>query len=177
MPYLNYTTAIPAQRSLGEMLEMLAHAGAEDITVAYAGGRSRGVPTGLAFVVPTSHGPLHFRLPVDLDAVLRILRRHSEERTGSGKRIVPLSAVTPERGAAVGWRVLRAWLAAQLAIIEAGLVTLDQVMLPYALTSDGRTVYQLAIEHRLALPAPRMLPGEAGSQTGPGPVWGPEAAR
>lgn len=41
-----------------------------------------------------------------------------------------------------GWRILKDWVAAQLAIIEAGLATLPEVMLPYALLSDGQTLYK-----------------------------------
>jgi hypothetical protein len=152
MAYLNYTTDIPAARSVAEIIERLAAHGAERITVVYDGARR---PMGLAFAIDTPHGLLTFRLPANIDATLAVLRRQTSERTAGGRRVVPFSAASPEQATRVAWRVLKDWTEAQLAIIEAGMATIDQVLLPYVETPDGRTVYQLVTQRWLELPAGR----------------------
>lgn len=47
----------------------------------------------------------------------------------------------PEQAERVAWRVAREWLLAQLAIIEAQMATLDQVMLPYLQVDGQKTLY------------------------------------
>lgn len=36
-----------------------------------------------------------------------------------------------------------AWLEAQVTLVQAQMATLDQVMLPYLLTAEGRTLYEV----------------------------------
>ena len=49
---------------------------------------------------------------------------------------------TPEQAARVAWRILKDWVEAQMAVIDAGMATLPQVFLPYAQTDTGETVYE-----------------------------------
>lgn len=133
MPTLNYTTSVPVTRTVGEVQAMLAKHGADAVATRYAAGR----PVGVSFSLPTPHGPRGFTLPVDIAAVQRLLESQARER-----KIRPQYA-TPEHAARVAWRVLKDWLAAQLAIIEAQMATLDQVMLPYLHTDGDRTLYEV----------------------------------
>lgn len=50
--------------------------------------------------------------------------------------------MTTEQAARVGWRIIKDWIEAQLALVQTQMVTLDQVFLPYARTNTGETVYQ-----------------------------------
>jgi hypothetical protein len=50
----------------------------------------------------------------------------------------------------VAWRVLKDWLEAQLALIEAGVADMSQVMLPYMRGDDGLTVWQRYLEREQA---------------------------
>lgn len=90
-----------------------------------------GAPTALAFTIKTNHGPRHFRLPVDVDAMHRLLLR-----TTSGR------LAEREQAERVAWRVIKDWLAAQLALVAAGMATVDQVMLPYLLVSPEQTLFE-----------------------------------
>ena len=46
------------------------------------------------------------------------------------------------RAERVAWRVIKDWLEAQLALIDAQMATLDQVMLPYlVIDATGKTLY------------------------------------
>ena len=58
----------------------------------------------------------------------------------------------------VCWRILRAWIEAQTALIQIGLVKVEQVFLPYAQSASGETLYENLRERHfsgLALPQPQ----------------------
>ena len=152
---LNYTTTIPVSKTLGEIQKLLAEAGADHFSVRYGKGA---VPVGVVFAMQTAQGALDYRLPVDAEKVLAMLECASNEWVrvkkkysygSERRRRVPQSHVTPEHAAQVGWRVIKDWLEAQVALIQIGLVSLDEVMLPYQLTADGMTIYELAREKGL----------------------------
>jgi hypothetical protein len=142
MPILNYTTTIAADKTLGEIQTILARHDASSILIEYANRQ----PVAVSFLAPTNHGPRGFRLPANVDAVAEVLERQA--RAGQ----VPKRFANREQAARVAWRIVKDWLEAQMAIIEAGMVTLDEVMLPYLTEPDGRTLYQVMTERRLALP-------------------------
>ncbi len=125
---------------------MLARAKAKRITLDYDGG----APSAIWFTCDTQLGEREFALPANLQAVQTTLRRQN----------VQLRYQSREHAARVAWRIVNDWLEAQLAIIESGMVTLDEVMLPYMLLENRRTVYVNLVEQRMALPAP---PGAEGS--------------
>jgi hypothetical protein len=141
MPLLNYTTAVPVARTIGQVQALLVEAGARSIQTDYDG---VGTPVGLAFMVETMNGPRGFKLPVQSFRVQQVLKRD---------RKVQPRYQTPEHAERVAWRIVKDWLEAQLAIIQTEMVTLDQVMLPYMTGDDGRTVYELYVDRQLALPA------------------------
>lgn len=67
---------------------------------------------------------------------------------------IPRSKATLEQAQRTCWRVVKVWLEAQLALIEAGLVDLPQVMLPFMIDEAGRTVYARFLENeKLAITA------------------------
>lgn len=131
MATLNYTTSIAAARTVSEITTALIKHGASTITTSHDDGRL----TGLSFTLPTPHGDRAFVMPVDVEAVLTLLTK--QKRTNS--RI----GANRDQAERVAWRVLKDWIVAQLAIIEAQMASLDQVMLPYLKVDDaGRTLYQ-----------------------------------
>jgi hypothetical protein len=154
---LNYTTTIAAEKTLGEIHHMLVQAGARQVSVDYDALRQ---PTAVSFVIVLPFGEASYWLPANRDAVLALLERQCNQ--GQVRRAL----VTPGQASRVGWRIIKDWLEAQLAIIDAGLVTLEQVMLPYAIVdrTDGRkwTFYDAWRQHqgRLAQEAQEGSPVE-----------------
>ena len=135
MATLNYTTSIAASKTVGEMQSLLARHGANRISVDYTDGQ----PAALSFLLVTPHGERAFTLPVNVDAMHRLLRE--QDRAGklkSGAKAVRSSREQAER---VAWRVMKDWLAAQLALVETEMAGLDQVMLPYLHVDGDRTLY------------------------------------
>lgn len=133
---LNYTTGVNVDRTVAEITKMLAKHGAHEVRTTYTAG---GV-SGIAFVITTPHGPQPYQLPVRVDRVLQVINKQGLERRYR----------TREHAAKVAWRIVKDWLAAQLALLETEMVTLDQVMLPYAIVdAKGTTAYDEYLNMRL----------------------------
>ena len=122
---LNYTTKVPSQRTVAECSALLAEHGADAIAVTYQDKQ----PVGVQFHLQGST----FELPVDVAAMGRIL---AKSRPAGG--MSQAAYRSPEHAERVAWRVVKDWLAAQLALVAAQQVGLDEVMLPYLITEDGR---------------------------------------
>jgi hypothetical protein len=140
MPLLNYTTTVQVQKTVAEIIAMLTGHGARAILQEYD---DHGTITGLSFKVRVGEQELAFRLPADWRAVLRVMEHD---------RRVARRFKTPDQARRVAWRILKEWIAAQMALIEVRLATLEQVFLPYAILADGRTVYERLRDQRFALP-------------------------
>lgn len=130
MPLLNYTTKIDANRTVSEIQHILAAHGARSISVDYD---DRGTPAAVTFMVIVREIPINFRLPSNHIGVFNVLKADKDIQ----KRFK-----TEEHAWRVAWRILKDWVEAQMAIIEAGLATMAEVFLPYAVMPDGQTVYQ-----------------------------------
>lgn len=132
MGILNYTTTISAGKTAAEMQTALAKHGAESVSIIF---RER-EPAGIAFTINTEFGPRDFQLPANVEGVEATIARQQR----SGEIRADRRYQGAEHARKVAWRILKDWLGAQLAIIEAGLSRLDEVMLPYMLTSSGATI-------------------------------------
>lgn len=140
MPTLNYSTSIPVERTVGECQAILARApGVSGVMVRY----EEGVPSGLAFSLNTPNGERGFTMPVNIDGVQTLLTKQSKVRGFQSHMKGGTQYFTSrEHAAKVAWRVVKDWLEAQLAIIDAQMASIDQVMLPYLVTDGGRTLYE-----------------------------------
>ena len=144
---VNYTTAVPVMQSLSEMQERLAASGASHIGVSY----EDGYPIALTFGLRGPHGQRHFTVPVDVDAMQRLLRAHEDEGRFKSQRKAKGHFTTREHAARVAWRVMKDWLAATLAIVETQMLRLDEVMLPYLMVDEEHTLAQRYREREDAL--------------------------
>lgn len=135
---VNYTTAAPVMQTLAEMQERLATSGASHIGVSYEDGS----PIALTFMLRGPHGPRHFTVPVDVDAMQRLLRSHEDAGRFRSQRKAKGHFTSREHASRVAWRVMKDWLAATLAIVEADMLRLDEVMLPYLMVGPERTLAQ-----------------------------------
>lgn len=137
---LNYTTKVPTSRTLAEVQDLLAQHGADAVAITYRDRR----PAGVRFV----YDGQTFELPADTDAMAALLAKSTPN--GGVSLAVYRS---PEHAERVCWRVVKDWIAAQMALIAARQATLDEVMLPYLITSTGRPLRD-DYRHHLALEAP-----------------------
>ena len=130
MPLLNYTTKIPAQRTLSEISVLLAKKGATEIMTMFD---SNGQPDGLKWRVKTQNGPTAFAMPVNIDAIFKIMTRNRVHVTNATLRRTQATNTA--------WRIIKDWVDVQMALLETEMVDLEEIFLPYMLFGD-KTVYQ-----------------------------------
>lgn len=139
MPLLNYTTTVPVERTVERIQRYLAQHGARAILIEYV---AKGEVEAVSFKVKVDAHEIAYRLPVNWPGVYQALRRSPK---------VPARYCTEAQAKRVGWRNVQDWLQSQIALIESGQVRLEQIMLPFAITPEGSTVYE-RWRGQLALP-------------------------
>jgi len=130
MPLLNYSTTVPAAKTVGQIQGILAGHGARAVMMEYGDG---GQITALAFQVEGPLGPLSIKLPVDAKSTLRML-----DKSGAQPRFC-----TRDHAYRVAWRIIKDWVEAQMALLETEMVKMEQIFLPYIITGSGLTVYEI----------------------------------
>lgn len=148
---LNFSTTVAVEKTMAEIQRALATAGARSILLEYDKAHA---PSSLAFLIDTRFGERGYRLPARTDAVWRVLTAQWQ-RGRVARRFT-----TKEQASRVAWRIVKDWLEAQLALIEAEIATLDEIMLPYMLADGQQTVYELMVARQLSLPPGRETTGE-----------------
>jgi hypothetical protein len=138
MGTLNYTTTVSVDQTVGQCQAILAKAGASHVGIEYEDGH----PSGLSFGLRTPHGVRTFRMPVDVQAVWTLLGKQEAAGEFSSLRKAKGTFSSQEHAARVAWRVMKDWLEAQIALLEARMATLDQVMLPYLVVDTDKTLYE-----------------------------------
>ena len=133
MPILNYTTEIASEKTCGQIQKLLAGAGASAIMHEYD---DDGVLVRLSFRVECHGMDLPFILPANIGKIYTIIQNEPK---------VPRRQKTMEQAAKIAWRILKDWVEAQLAIVEAEQAEMAEVFLPYLQGgAQGKTLY-----HRL----------------------------
>jgi len=139
MPLLNYTTTITAQKTVGEIMAILANHGAKAILMKYG---ETGEIEALSFQVNTiATGEMGIQLPINPDAVLKVMSRQR----------IPKKYQNRTQAIKVAWRIAETWIKAQSAIIETEMVSLEQIFLPYWITPSGKTLYDHLIDTKFQL--------------------------
>lgn len=137
----NYTTKIDPMRTAAEIDYILASNGATAIQKDITNGQI----TALRFTVQTSLGLIPIQLPVNVEAVQQILKKMREQKVRAN------IDCSKEQAARVAWRCLKSWVEAQMALIQIGMATMDQVFLPYVLNDEGKTLYEVARDSKFLL--------------------------
>lgn len=139
MPLLNYTTTIDAQKTVSEITKILAKHGARQILMNYDGD---GYIEALSFIISLPNGNIPFRLPVDPDAVLSVMK---------AQNIRPSYCNRPH-AIRVAWRIIKDWVEAQIALLETEQVKLAQLFLSYMIIDDKHTLFEAMEKKNFYLP-------------------------
>lgn len=129
MAILNYTTSIDADKTINEIAKCLVAHGADKIVTDY----SEGLPCAVTFCLTVDGNMVAFSLPANYDGVLQSMKKD---------RKVPGRLCTKEQALRVSWRIIKDWVEAQMALVEAKLADTAEVFLPYAVTKQGNTLYK-----------------------------------
>lgn len=140
MGILNYSTKISSEKSCGEIQGMLGQKGAQYVSCKYENGEA----VGICFSIDMKGKPVNFQLPCNWPGVLAAFKKD---------RKIPRSAETERQAKMTAWRIVKDWVEAQLALIEAGQADMAEVFLPYAVTTSGQSLYQKMLE------SPKLLIG------------------
>jgi hypothetical protein len=141
MPIKNYTTDVDVYKTLGTIQADLVKHGAKKIVQDYD---DAGSIVSLCFMIDTPNGPRGIRLPANVDAVWSVLQRQK----------VKCDRAQAER---VAWRIIKDWVAAQMAILETEMVQMDEIFLPYMINDSGQTLFQCYQKNQLLI-------GDAGNE-------------
>ena len=130
MAILNYTTKITAEKTASEIQRKLADAKAQAVLCEYD---DDGVMCAMSFRIKSPGEPIFFRLPANIAGVYRSICNDPN---------IPKRLRTKEQATRVAWRILKDWIEAQLAIVEAEMADIKEVFLPYAQNKAGQTLYE-----------------------------------
>lgn len=90
-------------------------------------------PTAVTFCLILNGNLTAFSLPANYLGVLKSMKSDSK---------IPRRLLTDEQALKVSWRIIKNWVEAQMAIVEAQLADMAEVFLPYAITKSGTTLYK-----------------------------------
>lgn len=138
MAIKNYTTKVPANRSIEEIQTALVKHGASGILYEYEQGNGR--IKALKFILIIHEQKVGFALPVQWQMFQQVLKKQRINR-----------ATDDDYCYRVAWRCIRDWVLAQLALYETQIVELPQVFLPFAVGKDGKTLYEQVASGNLLL--------------------------
>lgn len=128
MPIANYSTDVPVSRTVGQIMGMLAECGASSITQIIGDGQV----AGMEFSIRTEFGHRQYRMPVRIAGVHVALIADR----------LPARQTTEAHAARVAWRIAHDWLRVNVALIQAGMASLPEVMMPYTLVSGDQTAFE-----------------------------------
>lgn len=128
MAIKNYTTTVPANRSIEEIQTALVKHGATGVLYEYEQGTGR--IEALKFILLVEGNKVGFALPVNWRLFQAVLKKDQIKRWNE-----------EEYCYRVAWRNIRDWVLAQLALYETQIVELPQVFLPFAVGKNGQTLY------------------------------------
>ncbi len=138
MPIKNYTTKVPADRSIKEIQDALVGHGAVGVLYQYEKGTGR--IAALKFQLLIEENSVSFSLPVQWRKFQAVLQEQRVRRCDDEDYVYR-----------VAWRCIRDWVLAQLALYETQIVELPQVFLPFATHKDGTTLYDQVMGGNLLL--------------------------
>lgn len=128
MAILNYTTKIDHHKTIGEITKVLVDHGASKISIDY---NTEGLPVALTFQVLMNETSILFSLPARFEGVLKAMNKSK----------IPKSFINKEQAVRISWRIIKDWVEAQMAIVEAEIAEISEVFLPYAVLDDGTVLY------------------------------------
>ena len=118
----NYTSTVPAYRSVQHIEDRLVKHGAKNILKLY---NEQKHLQGVAFIIAVDGRDVPFRLPARIDRVEKQLRGSIKRpRSGTINRL-------SEQAERTAWKLLSDWVDVQISLIELDQVELMEVFLPY----------------------------------------------
>ncbi|WP_262246975.1 hypothetical protein [Parapedobacter soli] len=129
MAILNYTTKVDPVKTINEITNCLVKHGAKKIMADYD---DNGTPIAITFMINITDEAIFYSLPANFRGVLKAMEKD---------KTVPPRLRNELQAKRVAWRIVKDWIEAQMAIVEANIADMAEVFLPYAVTKSGNTLY------------------------------------
>jgi hypothetical protein len=130
MSILNYTTKVDSWKTISEIQQLLAKAGASHINIKNEGSQ----PSAISFSLTHNNYPLNFLLPCNMNGVLKLIKKQGRVRN-------ELKDGDAAHAARVSWRIIKDWIEAQNALILVDMASMATVFLPYLVVNEtGETL-------------------------------------
>jgi hypothetical protein len=136
MALLNYTTTVDTAKTIGEIQRILSSKGACAVSVAY----EKGDPSAVHFHFPINSQVVEFKLPCKFEGVRKVML--ADIKTASLRRHREKDPKFDMQVRRIAWRIIKDWVAAQLALIQAGQAEVSEVFLPYLVSNSGDTLFE-----------------------------------
>lgn len=134
MPIRNYSSDQSPEQSAGRIQGMLAERGGRNMSYDYD---EDGNMTCLRFSMPVNDITMWFELTVNVEAMLQAL---------DADKKVPMTKCNMAQARRTAWKNKSDWLHLQLTEIDSGQADIVQLMLGYAVTLEGKSLYRAIME-------------------------------
>lgn len=144
----NYTSQVPASRSISYIEQKLAQNGARQILKTYD---DNGRCSGICFVIPIDGIDMPYKLPAKVAECEKVLTSNLTRRSKPEKR-----KKIPAQAERTAWKILSDWVEAQMAMIELAQVEPMEVFLPYVYDYQKEQTFFEAIKakgYKVLLPS------------------------
>lgn len=139
----NYTTDVPADRTIMEIHKLLAENGARGIATEYD---EQGLITDVFFKIILNGKELPFRLPAKVDKVYKKL---FEGKIGA----YTYEESRRKKAQNIAWRICKTWLEAQITLINLEQANVEEVFLPYMVMPSNKSLYETMKDNQFLLPS------------------------
>lgn len=130
MSILFYSTSIDPWTTVREIQQILARHGATHSSIKNKGP----FPEAVSFTVDHQGQSLNFLLPCNFEGVLAIMQKDKQLR-GAFKN--------KEQAIRTGWRIVKAWIDSQMAMVEASLFSVPEAFMAHLIIDQsGQTITQ-----------------------------------
>ena len=134
MAILNYTTSIDAWKTVNEIQQIMSKHKVTHFSIRNEGTR----PVALSFTIDYNGMPMNFLLPCNHKGVWNIIKND---------RDIPVKLRNEDQAFRVSWRIVKDWVEAQLAIVDAELAPIQEVFMAYlVMNASGQTLSKMILE-------------------------------
>jgi hypothetical protein len=137
----NYTTDIAVEKTIAEIQKILSENGAIGIAQDY----NDGIITALFFRIQLGEKTLVYRMPAKTEKVYEKLFKNKPQTYRYKEQHI-------KKSSQIAWRICKTWLEAQITFINLEQAQIEEIMLPYLLVGDNKTLYDEMKNNQFSLP-------------------------
>lgn len=134
------TTQIAPEKTIAEIQELLVKNKATSIMMEFENGKVSSV----CFRIMVNTQLIPFRLPCRHSTIQKTLaeRTRPYKQAWQNSQREEILSKFEDQARRVAWRQILRWVQAQLALVETGMVKIQEVFLPYVQIESGETIFE-----------------------------------